>query len=156
MHEEVKVALARTQSGKAPGPDDVSVELLKLGGDTSLDVLHAIIQKVWVTGDWPDDWKRSIFVPLHTKGDSRECSNDRTISLVSHASKVQLQIILKRIRAKVDTELSDEQAGFRPGTRNHLVNFRVLCEKAKAKNSPLYFCFVDFKKAFDKVSRNKL
>ena len=100
-----------------------------------------IITKVWKTGDWPEDWTRSMFVPLHKKGDSRVCSNYRTISLVSHASKVLLQIILERIRAKVETELSDEQAGFRPGrgTRNHLVNLRVCGEKPE-QSRHLCFC----------------
>ena len=106
---------------------------------------------------WPEDWVRSVFIPLHKKGDKRDC-NYRTISLVSHASKVLLQIILERIRAKVETELSDEQAGFRTGrgTRNHLVNLRVLCEKARSKKAPLFLCFVDFEKAFDKVNHDKL
>ena len=143
--------MARTHAGKAPGPDDISAELLKLGGNTSLGMLHSIIAKVWESGEWPEDWVRSVFIPLHKKGDSRDCSNYRTISLVSHASKVLLQIILERIRAKVETELSDEQAGFRTGrgTRNHLVNLRVLCEKARAKKAPLFLCFVDFEKAFE-------
>ena len=158
MREEVQTALARTQSGKAPGPDDVPVELFKLGGETSLDLLHSIIEKVWISGEWPEDWTRSVFVPLHKKGDSRDCLNYRTISLVSHVSKVLLQIIIERIRAKVEPELSDEQAGFRPGrgTRNHLVNLCILCEKARAKKAPLFLCFIDFEKAFDRVSHRKL
>ena len=99
-----------------------------------------------MSGEWPEDWTRSMSVPLHKKGDSRDCSNFRTISLVSHASKVLLQIILERIRAKVETELSDKQSGFRPGrgTRDHLANLRVVCKKARAKKAPLFLCFIDF------------
>ena len=156
--EEVKKALESTGSGKAAGPDELPVELLKLGGDSVVEALHRIIKCVWTTGKWPEDWTQSTFVPLYKKGDPSVCANYRTISLISHASKVLLKVILGRIKPKAELELAEEQAGFRPGrgTHNHLCNLRILTERARARRQPLYMCFVDFEKAFDRVSHKKL
>lgn len=92
------------------------------------------------------------------KGDLKQCANYRTIALVSHASKILLRIILERIRLKTESEIADEQAGFRQGrgTRDQITNLRVLMQKAREHQQPLYMCFVDFKKAFDWVSHDKL
>jgi len=96
----------------------------------------------------------STFIPLPKKGDLKQCANYRTIALVSYASKILLRIILERIRVKTETKIADEQAGFRQGrgTRDQIMNLRILMHKAREHQQPLYMCFVDFKKAFDSIS----
>ena len=95
---------------------------------------------------WPEDWLTSLYLPLPKKGDLKQCTNYRTIALVSHASKIILRIILERIRTKTESEISVEQAGFRRGrgTRDQITNVRVLLEKAHEHQQPIFMCFVDF------------
>ena len=111
---------------------------------------------VWQTGKSPDDGTQSTFVPLYKKRDPSVGANYRTISLIFHASKSK--VILGRITPKTEFEVAEEQAGFGPqrGTHNHLCSLRILTEKARSRRQPLYMCFVDFEKAFDKVNRKKL
>ena len=90
-------------------------ELLRYGGPKVIDAMHKICHEVWKRGKWPEDWGHSMFIPIPKKGDLAKCTNYRTISLVSHASKVLLKVILSRIQHKTEQELPDEQAGFRPG-----------------------------------------
>ena len=110
------------------------------------------------TSEWPEDWTDSTFVTIPKKGDLKQCINYRTIALVSHASKIILRIILERIKKKTESEISDEQAGFRQrrGTRDQITNLRIIMQKMKEHQQPLFMCFVDFKKAFDSVSHEKL
>ena len=114
-----------------------------------------IIECVWESGQWPEDWTSSTFIPLYKKGDPTQCSNYRTISMISHASKVLLKIIQERIWEKVEFELDETQAGFRAGrgTRDHPVQPPQHDREGK---SPLYLCFVDFEKTFDTVNHKKL
>jgi exonuclease III len=155
---EVAKAMEALNLGKAPGADDVPIELLRFGGSKALDVMHRICEDVWETGEWPTDWGLSTFIPIPKKGDLSQCANYRTISLVSHASKILLRIILNRIKTKTEQELPDEQAGFRPGrgTRDQITNLRVIMSKLKENQQPLYMCFIDFQKAFDSVKHEKL
>ena len=113
---------------------------------------------IWETCEWSEEWTFSIIIPLPKKDDLKQCENYRTIALVSHASKILLRIILERIRVKTETEIADEQAGFRQGrgTRDQITNLRILMHKAREHQQPLYMCFVDFKKAFDSISHDKL
>jgi len=106
---------------------------------------------IWETGEWPKEWTFSTFIPLPKKGDLKQCANYRTTALVSYASKILLRIIVERIRVKTETEIADEQAGFRQGrgTRDQIMNLRILMHKTREHQQPLYMCFVDFKKAFD-------
>ena len=118
--------------------------------------LH-LCNKVWKTGVWPLDWKRSVFVPIPKKGDARECSNNRTIALISHASKVLLKIIQRRMEPYVEQELSQTQAGFRDGELViRFQNIRWIMETAREYQKRLYMCFTDYSKAFDCVDHNKL
>ena len=89
---------------------EVPAELFKAEGETVLDTMHRICVAIWKTGEWPEEWTFSTFVPLPKKGDLKQCANYRTIALVSHASKIPLRIILERIRVKTETEIADEQA----------------------------------------------
>ncbi|MBJ5542592.1 reverse transcriptase family protein, partial [Salmonella enterica subsp. enterica serovar London] len=97
-------------------------------------------------------------IPLPKKGDSKDCSNYRTIALIPHASKVLLKIIQQRIAPTIERELPDVQAGFRRGrgTRDHIANLRWIMEKAHEYQKSIYMCFIDYKKAFDCVDHDKL
>ena len=107
-----------------------------------------------MTQQWPQDWKRSVFIPIPKKGYAKECSNYHTIALTSHASKVMLKILQARLQQYVNHELSDVQDGFRKGrgTRDQIANI----EKAREFQKNIYFCFIDYAKAFDFVDHNKL
>ena len=98
-----------------------------------MKVLHSICQQIWKTQQWPQDWKRSVFIPIPKKGDAKECSNYCTIALISHASKVMLKILQARFQQYVNHELPDVQAGFRKGrgTRDQIVNIHWIIEKAR-------------------------
>ena len=158
LKEEIRRAMLKIANRKASDPDDIVVELLKCGGEMTLNKLHEICSEVWETGIWPDEWTESVFIPLPKKGDLLQCINYRTIALVSHASKILLRVILERIQSKLETEIAQEQAGFRPrrGTRDQITNLRIILEKAKERNQPLYLCFIDFTKAFDMVQHDQL
>ena len=158
LKSEVAWAMGRTANDKSPGSDGVPVELFKEAGESGINMMHKICTDVWNTGKWPTEWMESIFITIPKKGDRKECTNHRTIALVSHASKILLKIILGRIHQKIETEISDEQAGFRPGrgTRDQIINLRILMQKAKEHRIPLYMCFVDFHKAFDCIKHEKL
>lgn len=158
LRSEVEKAINGIKVGRSAGPDDIPIELIQAGGSSVVNRMHQICCDVWETGVWPDDWGQSVFIPLLKKGDATECSNYRTISLVSHASKILLKIILGRIQAKTETEVADEQAGFRSGrgTRDQVTNLRILMAKLHEHKQPLYMCFIDFKKAFDSIQHERL
>ena len=111
-------------------------------------------KQIWKTQQWPQDWKRSLFIPIPKKGNPKECSNYRTIALISHASKVMLKIL----QQYMNHELPDVQAGFRKGrgTRDQTTNICWIIEKAREFQKNIYFCFIDYTKAFDCVDHNKL
>ena len=110
------------------------------------------------TQQWPQDWKKSFFIPIPKKGSAKEYSNYRTIVVISHASKVMLKIFQARLQQYVNCELPDVQAGFRKGrgTKDQIASIRWIIEKAKEFQKNIYFCFVDYTKAFDCVDHNKL
>ena len=100
----------------------------------AVKVLHSICQQIWKTQQWPQDWKRSVFIPIPKKGNAKECSNYRIIALISHASKVTLKILQARLQQYVNHELPDVQAGFRKGrgTRDQIANIRWIMEKQES------------------------
>ena len=111
---------------KARGGDGIPAELFQILKDGALKVLHSMCQQIWKTQQWPQDWKRSVFIPIPKKGNVKECSNYRTIALISHASKVMLKILQARLQQYVNRELPDVQAGFTKcrGTRDQIANIR--------------------------------
>lgn len=127
-------------------------------GTAGVDIMHLLCTKVWNSGIWPDDWKESIFTPILKKGSPTECNNYRTLSLISHASKVLLNITHRRLKPFLMPQIAEEQAGFVPGkgTREQILNVRQLIEKVREFNVPMILCFVDYSKAFDKVRWNQL
>ena len=121
---EVKWALGSITTNKASGGDGIPVELLQILKDDALKVLHSIWQQIWKTQQWPQDWKRSVFILIPKKGNAKECSNYHKIALISHASKVMFKILQAGFQQYVNHELPDVQAGFRKGrgTRDHIAN----------------------------------
>ena len=118
---------------KASGGDGIAVELFQILEDDAVKVLHSICQQIWKTQQWPQDWKSSVFIPIPKKGNAKECSNYRTIAVISHASKVMLKILQARLQQYVNHELPDVQAGFRKGRgiRDQIANICWIIEKAR-------------------------
>ena len=110
---KVKWALESITTNKASGGDGIPVKMFQILKDDALKVLQSICQQIWKTQQWPQDWKRSVFIPIPKKGKAKECSNYRTIALISHPSKVMLKILQARLQQYVNHELPDVQAGFR-------------------------------------------
>ena len=117
---EVNDALRHISNIKAAGGDDIPIELLNAGGDEAVKVLTTMCNCVWKKKEWPPDWKKSVYIPMYKK----ECGNYRTIAMISHASKVLLRVLLKRLEVFLIPELPIQQAGFRRGrgTRDHISN----------------------------------
>ena len=115
LEYEVKWALGSITTNKASGGDGIPVELFQILKDDTVKVLHSICQQIWKTRQWPQDWKRSVFIPIPKKGNAKECSNYLTIALISHASKVMLKILQAKLQEYMNHELPDVQAGFRKG-----------------------------------------
>ena len=155
---EVKWVLGSITTNKASGSDGIPVELFQILKDDAVKVLHSICQQICKTQQWPQDWKRSVFIPIPKNGNPKECSNYRTIALISHASKVMLKILQARLQQYKNHELPDVEVGFRKGrgTRNQIANITWITEKAREFQKNIYFCFMDYAKAFDCVDHNKL
>jgi len=112
---EVKWALGSITTNKASGGHGISAELFQILKDDAVKVLHSICQQIWKTQQWPQDWKRSVFIPVPQKGNVKQCSSYCTTVLISHASKAMLKILQDRLQQYVNQELPDVQAGFRKG-----------------------------------------
>ena len=126
--------------------------------DDAVKVLHSICQQIWKTQQWSQDWKRSVFIPIPKKGNAKECSNYHTNALISHASKVMLKILQARLQLYITCELPNIQACFRKGrrTRDQSANIHWIIEKAREFQKNIYFCFIDYAKAFDCVDHHNL
>ena len=127
---EVKWALGSITTNKANGGDGIPVDLFQILKDDAVKVLHSICQQIWRTQQWPQDWKRSFFIPIQKKGNAKEWSNDCTIALISQASKVMLKLLQAKLQQYVNQELPDVQAGFRKGrgTRDQIANIHWINE----------------------------
>ena len=141
---------------KASGGDGIPVELLQILKDDAVKVLHSICQQIWTNQQGPQDWKRLVFIPIPKKDNAKECLNYPTTALISHASKVMLKILQARLQQYVNHELSDVQAGFRKGrgTRDQVANICRIMEKAREFQKNIYFCFIDYAKAFVWITTN--
>ena len=155
---EVKWALGSITTNNASGGDGIPVELFQILKDDAVKVLHSICQKFWKTQQWPQDWKKSVFIPIPKKENKKECSNYSTVVLILHVSKVMLKILQARLQQYVNHELPDVKAGFRKGrgTRYQIANIHCIIKKAREFQKNIYFCFTDYAKAFDFVDHNKL
>ena len=159
LEYEVRWALGSITTNKANGGDRIPAELFIILNDDSVKVLHSIYQQIWETQKWSQDWKRSVFIPIPEKGNAKECSNYCTIVLISYASKVMLKILHIRLQQYMNLELADVQAGLQSGReiRDQIANICWIMEKARQfQKKHIYFCFIDYAKAFDCVFQNKL
>ena len=136
LKSEVIHAIKSLKNGKSPGIDNVPGELLKGGGGALNDIITKLCQKVWSTNQWPDVWPTYLIIPIPKKGDLKKCSNYRTISLISHTSKILLRIILNRIIPQAEDILAEKQAGFRKNRckTEQILNCRLISLKKLQQN----------------------
>ena len=155
---EFKWALGSITMNKASGGDGIPVELFQILKADAVKVLYSTCQQIWKTQRWPQDWKRSLFIPFPKKSNAKECSNCHTIALISHASKKMLKILQARLQEYMNCELPDVQAGFRKGRENkdQIANIHWIIEKARVFQKNIYSCFIDYTKAFNCVDHNNL
>ena len=120
--------------------DGIPVELFQILKDDAVKVLHSICQKIWKPQQWPQDWKRSAFIPIPKKGNAKECSNYCTTAFISHTSKVMLKILQARLQQYMNRELPDVQAGFRKGrgTKDQIGNIYWIIKKARGFQKNIY------------------
>ena len=151
---EVKWALESIH--KASGGDGIPVELFQILKDDAVTVLHSICQQIWKNSAVATGLEKVSFHSNPKKGNAKECSNYHTITLISHASKVMLKILQARLQQYMNRELPDVQAGFRKGrrTRDQIANIRWIIEKAREFQKNIYFCFIDYAKAFVWITIN--
>ena len=118
---------------KASGSDGIPVELFQILKGDAVRVLHSICQEIWKTQQWPQDWKKSVFIPIPKKGNAKECSNYHTIAFISYASEVTFKILQARLQQYVNRELPDVQTGFRKdrGTRDQIANICWIIENTR-------------------------
>ena len=128
---------------KASGDDGIPVELFHILKDDAVNVLYSICQQIWKTQQWPQDWKRSVFIPIPKKGNTKECSNYHIIALISHASKVMLKILEARLQQYMNCELPDVQAGFRKGrgTRDQIASICWTIKRARVPEKHLFLLY---------------
>ena len=155
---EVLLAIGKLKNRKAAGYDEMFAEYLKRGGDILTRKVYELIVKIWNSEEIPEDWRKSIIVPLFKKGDRSMCDNWRGISLLSVVGKVFTNIILERLSKSVDEKLSENQAGFRKerGCSDQIFTLRRIMEQAKAENITMHMCFIDLKAAYDTVNKKAL
>ena len=140
---EVKWALGSITMNIASRDDGIPVELFQILKDDAVKVLHSICQKIWKTQQWPQDWKRSVFIPIPKKGNAKECSNYCTIALISRGRKVMIKILQARLQQYVNHELPDVQAGFKKGrgTRDQITNIHWFIEKIRVPERHLFLLY---------------
>ena len=159
MQFDPKFGLGSITTNRTSGGDGIPVEQFQiLKKNDAVKAPHSICQQIWKTQQWPQDWKRSLFIPISKKGNPKECSNCHTVALISHAGRVMLKILQARLQQYMNRELPDVQAGFRKGreTRDQIANIHWIIGRAKEFQKNIYFCFIDYAKAFDCVNLNKL
>ena len=158
LKEEVRKAINSLRPGKAPGDDEISTEMLQALDEIGIDKITDLCNKIYDSGYIPEDMKKSTFIPLPKKPKAVNCTDFRTISLMSHVTKILLKIILYRNSAAIDREIGENQSGFRKGkgTREGIFNLRTINERYLEKQKDVYICFIDYEKAFDRVNHEKL
>jgi len=169
--DEIKAVIKELPKGKACGLDNISAELLQEMGEKGTEIMTSLINKIYKSGYIPEDFRKSIFVPIPKVSRAQECGDFRTIALISHTSKVLLHLIKRRITPIIERQLGESQMGFRKGkgTRDAIFQLRMINErmmrldkekevdgKITRKKKGLYLCFVDYEKAFDRVKHDKL
>ena len=132
---KVKWTLGSITTNKASEGDGIPAEVFQTLKNDTMKVLHSICQQIWKTQQWPQDWKRSVFIPVPKKGNAKECSNYQTIALISHARKVMLKILQTRLQQYVNWELPDVQTGFRKAKEPEIKLPTYIVSKKTQENS---------------------
>ena len=145
----IKWVLGSITRNKTSGGDGIHVALFQILKDDAVKVLHSICQKIWKTQQWPQNWKKSVFIPIQNNGNAEECSNYHTITFISHASKVMLKVLQARLQKYVNCKLPDVQARFRKGrgTRDQIAIICWIIGKAGEFQNNIYACIIDYTKA---------
>ena len=158
LKEEVSAAIRKMKHGKAVGPNNIPIEVFAVLEDIGIDFLTKLLNSIYDSGKIPKDLAKSVFITLPKIPGTMECELYRTVSLMSHLTKVLLRIILARMRKSLRPEISQLQFGFVPdkSTRNAIFNLSMLTERCIEMQKDLYLCFIDYSKAFDKVRLEKL
>ena len=148
--------LGSITTNKASGGDGIPAELFQILKDVAVKVLLSICEQIWKTQQWPQDWKRSVFIRIPKKGNAKRCSDYCTVAVISHASNVMLEILQATLQKYVNHELPDVQAGFRKGrgTRDQTANICWIIEKARDFQKNIYF--IHYAKAFYCTHHNRL
>jgi len=156
--DKVREAIRRLPRGKASGFDELPAELTKVDSDIMAKMFCKLCNEILNREEWPDDWKRPVFVAIPKVKGTVCCDEHRTIALISHASKILLRVLLNRMQKTAEEELADVQTGFQKnvGTRDQIFNTRIMMQKAHEASVRLYMAFIDYKKAFDSVKHAKL
>jgi len=158
LYSEFEKALEELKNKKATGPDGIPAELLKALGSAGKRELFEICNEIYIRGEWPEDFLESIIIPIEKKSGVQECVDFQTISLISHASKIVLKILTRRLESKAESYLGRDQYGFMRGcgTRDAIAAMRVLCDRSLEHSNKVYVCYMDYEKAFDRVNWDKL
>ena len=158
LYSEEAKAINELQAKKSPGFDDITAELVKCGDKNVFNYFLKLCTLIWVKKKWPYDWTKSVFIPVPKKGDTLQCCNNRTMALISHCSKILLNIIAGRMQTRLKEEIGEEQAGSRSGmgTLDHILNLKMVIEKNRECGKNIYLCFIDYRKAFDMVCHELL
>ena len=158
MKDEVREAMRKMKTGKATGPDGLSIELIEALEEFGIEKVTTLLNEIYDTGQIPVDMSRSIFIALPKKPGATDCELHRTISLMSHVTKLLLRIIMMRVRNKINPEIAEEQCGFveGKGTTNAIFILRTLIERALEIQKDVYLCFIDYTKAFDRVRHDEI
>ena len=147
---KVKWAFGSIHTNKVSGGDKIPADLFQILKDDAVKMLHSICQQIWKTiQQWPQDWKKSVFIPILKKGNAKECSNYHTIALISHASKIMLKILQVRLQQYMNRELPDVQTGFGKGkgTRHQIANIHWIIEKAREFQKNIYSALLSMPKS---------
>ena len=155
---ELETTLKQCKSNTIAGIDELNSNMLKLGAEAKVNWLKLTSDQIWLEETVPDDWRKQIIVPIYKKGSKLQCTNYRGISVMSVANKVAGKAILNRLKHVLDTQLEENQCGFRPKRRccDQIYVARMLIQKAREFNRPLYFCFIDLQKPYDSINREAL
>ena len=158
LEYEVKWALGSITTSKVSGGDGIPVELFHILKDDAVKVLHALCQQFWKTQQWPQDWKWKVFIPIPKKCIGKEYSNYSTAELISHISKVMLRILHPLFNNTWTMNFQMFKLVLEKGreTRDQIANICWTIKKAREFQKNIYFCFIDYTKAFDYVDHNKL
>jgi len=154
MSDEIYAAIRDMKKGKATGIDDIPAESLKMLEGDALKRLMDLCMKIYNTGIWPEDFTKTVMIPLPKKANAVECADYRTISLISHALKILLKMINSRLQSRAVMFIGNTQFGFRKGcgTREAIDVMRTICERSLEHGNEVFICFVDYEKALDRIN----